>query len=76
MIVQMASAKVKPEGVSDVQAATKKRAAYRGQPADGEFHATHVLVRDGSRWRFAGQHLSSIGSPPPIGPAGAGKEPS
>ena len=38
-------------------------AKHRGNPVDGKFRATHVLVRDGGRWRLAGIHLSPIGAP-------------
>jgi ketosteroid isomerase-like protein len=40
-----------------------QQAEYRGQPANGEFRATHIAVRDGSRWLLAGVHLSPIGGP-------------
>jgi ketosteroid isomerase-like protein len=43
-----------------------QEAEYRGHPANGEFRATHVVVRDGSAWRLAGQHLSPIAGPPPF----------
>jgi hypothetical protein len=43
-----------------------QKAEYRGNPADGQFRATHVAVHDGSRWRLAGQHLRPIGGPPPL----------
>jgi ketosteroid isomerase-like protein len=45
-------------------------ANYQGNPANGRFRATHVLVRDGDRWRLAGIHLSPIGGPPPFTPGG------
>jgi len=47
-------------------------ASYQGHPASGRFRATHVMVRDGDRWRLAGMHLSPIGGPPPFLPAGRG----
>jgi ketosteroid isomerase-like protein len=50
-----------------------QEAEYRGHPANGEFRATHVAVLDGSQWRLAGQHLSTIGGPPPF--AGRTAEP-
>src|SRR3954465_14632039 len=31
-------------------------AKHQGNPANGRFRATHVLVRDGDRWRLAGIH--------------------
>jgi hypothetical protein len=49
-----------------------QRASFKGTPADGKFRATHVLVRDGDRWRLAGIHLSAIGGPPPFAPPGPG----
>jgi ketosteroid isomerase-like protein len=45
-----------------------QRAAYRGNPADGSFRATHIAVRRDRRWRLAGIHLSPIGGPPPFAP--------
>jgi ketosteroid isomerase-like protein len=45
-------------------------AKHQGNPANGRFRATHVLVRDGDRWRLAGIHLSPIGGPPPLAPGG------
>ncbi|HEY3479293.1 MAG TPA: nuclear transport factor 2 family protein [Streptomyces sp.] len=45
-------------------------ARHQGNPADGKFRATHVLVRDEDRWRLAGIHLSPIGGPPPFAPGG------
>jgi ketosteroid isomerase-like protein len=41
---------------------------YRGASVDGEFRATVIAFRDGSRWRLAGMHLSVIGGPPPFAP--------
>ncbi|WP_427136531.1 nuclear transport factor 2 family protein [Pseudarthrobacter sp. S9] len=41
-----------------------QQAAYRGTPSDGAFRATHILVRSGDHWQFAGIHLSPIASPP------------
>ncbi|MFI6522553.1 nuclear transport factor 2 family protein [Spirillospora sp. NPDC050679] len=35
-----------------------QEATYRGQPSDGRFRGTHVLVRRGDRWRVASIHLS------------------
>jgi ketosteroid isomerase-like protein len=43
-------------------------ASHKGSPASGRFRATHVLVRDGGRWRLAGIHLSPIGVPPSAQP--------
>ena len=40
-----------------------QEAAYQGQPVDGQFRATHVLVRDGGQWKLAGMHLSQLGLP-------------
>ncbi|WP_026425958.1 nuclear transport factor 2 family protein [Actinokineospora inagensis] len=37
--------------------------AYQGNPTSGEFRVTHLLHRDGHRWRLAGQHLSQIRVP-------------
>lgn len=47
-------------------------ASHQGNPANGRFRATHVLVREGDQWRLAGIHLSTIGGPPPFtNPGGA-----
>jgi ketosteroid isomerase-like protein len=48
-------------------------ATHQGNPANGRFRATHVLVRDDDRWRLAGIHLSPIGGPPPFAPGGAAR---
>ena len=39
------------------------QAAYRGQPNNGQFRGTHVLIRDAGSWRLAGIHLSPISMP-------------
>jgi ketosteroid isomerase-like protein len=46
-----------------------QQATYRGQPSDGQFRATHVIVKVNERWQFAGMQLSPIGqfSPPSAG---------
>ncbi|HEU5003333.1 MAG TPA: nuclear transport factor 2 family protein [Actinomycetota bacterium] len=41
-----------------------QRGAYQGRPIDGQFRATHVLVRDRAGWRYISQHLSPIMQPP------------
>ncbi|MDQ7810331.1 nuclear transport factor 2 family protein [Amycolatopsis sp. A133] len=38
-------------------------ATHRGNPVNGRFRGTHVLVREDGRWRLAGIHLSPIGAP-------------
>jgi ketosteroid isomerase-like protein len=43
-----------------------QRAAYQGNPADGQFRATHLAVLSDGEWRLAGMHLSPIGGPPPF----------
>jgi ketosteroid isomerase-like protein len=40
-----------------------QRAAYRGQPADGQFRVSHVFVRETGRWMLASLHLS-LAAPP------------
>jgi ketosteroid isomerase-like protein len=45
-------------------------ATHQGNPVNGRFRATHVLVREDDRWRLAGIHLSPIGGPPPFAPGG------
>ena len=44
-----------------------QEAAYRGQPNNGQFRATHILIRDDGAWRLIGMHLSPIATPP-MGP--------
>ncbi|MEQ0563600.1 nuclear transport factor 2 family protein [Amycolatopsis sp. NEAU-NG30] len=39
-------------------------ARHRGNPVNGRFRATHVLVRAGDGWQLAGIHLSPIGGEP------------
>jgi ketosteroid isomerase-like protein len=41
-----------------------QEAAYRGRPNNGQFRATHILVREDSTWRLVGMHLSPIAAPP------------
>ena len=41
-----------------------QQASYRGQPNDGQFRATHILVREDGAWRLAGMHLSPMSGPP------------
>jgi len=41
-----------------------QRASYQGNPVDGRFRATHVLVRRDGRWLLAAMHLSPIAAPP------------
>lgn len=44
-----------------------QEAAYRGQPNNGQFRATHILARDGDGWQLIGMQLSPIATPP-MGP--------
>ena len=37
---------------------------YRGQPNNGQFRATHVLVREDGARRLVGIQLSPIAAPP------------
>jgi ketosteroid isomerase-like protein len=46
-----------------------QQAAYRGRPNNGQFRATHVLVRVDGAWRLASMHLSPIAAPPAPPPA-------
>ena len=48
-----------------------QQAAYRGRPNNGQFRATHVLVREDGAWRLAGMHLSPIAAPPGAAPQGS-----
>ena len=41
-----------------------QQAAYRGQPNNGQFRATHILIREDGTWRLVGMHLSPIATPP------------
>jgi ketosteroid isomerase-like protein len=41
-----------------------QEAAYRGQANNGQFRATHILVRSDGTWRLVGMHLSPIATPP------------
>jgi ketosteroid isomerase-like protein len=41
-----------------------QEAAYHGQPNNGQFRATHVVVRESGTWRLVGMHLSPIAPPP------------
>jgi ketosteroid isomerase-like protein len=41
-----------------------QEAAYRGQPNNGQFRATHILIRKDSAWQLVGMHLSPIAIPP------------
>lgn len=43
-----------------------QEAEYQGNPVNGRFRATHVLLRRGDRWLLAGIQLSPIGGPPPF----------
>ena len=43
-----------------------QQAEYQGHPANGAFRATHIAVRDGTRWRLAGLQLSPIAGAPPL----------
>ena len=38
-----------------------QHATYGGQPSDGQFRATHVIVKVNGRWQLAGMQLSPIG---------------
>lgn len=38
-----------------------QQATYRGQPSDGQFRATHVIVNGNGRWQLASMQLSPIG---------------
>ena len=40
-----------------------QQASYRGQPNNGQFRATHILVRENGAWRLAGMHLSPMSVP-------------
>lgn len=41
-----------------------QKAAYRGNPVDGDFRSTHVAVLRDGRWLLAGIQLSPLGAPP------------
>jgi ketosteroid isomerase-like protein len=44
-----------------------QEASYRGRASNGQFRATHILVREGDSWRLAGIHMSPITAPPTPG---------
>lgn len=48
-------------------------ARHQGNPANGRFRATHVMVRADDGWRLAGIHLSTIGGPPPFANQGVAR---
>ncbi|MFD8500239.1 nuclear transport factor 2 family protein [Amycolatopsis sp. NPDC059657] len=48
-------------------------ASHKGNPANGRFRATHVVVRRDEQWRLASIHLSPIGGPPPFGKQGSAR---
>ncbi|MEU0792554.1 nuclear transport factor 2 family protein [Amycolatopsis sp. NPDC005961] len=48
-------------------------AKHRGNPVNGRFRATHVLVLGDDRWRLASIHLSPLGGPPPFAAGGAAR---
>jgi ketosteroid isomerase-like protein len=41
-----------------------QEAAHRGRLNNGQFRATHILVRENGTWRLVGMHLSPIAAPP------------
>jgi ketosteroid isomerase-like protein len=41
-----------------------QKAAFRGNPVDGEFRSTHIAIRREGQWLLAGIQLSPIGAPP------------
>jgi hypothetical protein len=41
-----------------------QEATYRGETNNGQFRATHVLIREDGAWLLAGMHLSPIVVPP------------
>lgn len=45
-----------------------QEAEYQGNPSDGKFRSTHILVRSGEGWKLAGIQLSPIASAPPWAP--------
>jgi len=42
-----------------------QRAAYRGNPSNGKFRVTQIMIRRDERWQLAGLHLSPIAQPGP-----------
>lgn len=43
-----------------------QQATHQGREVNGQFRATHILVRRDGEWRLAGIHLSPMGGPPPF----------
>lgn len=54
-----------------------QKAAFQGNPVDGDFRSTHIAVRRDGEWLLAGIHLSMLGAPPPFirNPSAAQGEP-
>lgn len=42
----------------------EQKAEYQGNPSEGRFRATHILLRRDGDWLLAGMHLSAIAAPP------------
>jgi ketosteroid isomerase-like protein len=40
-----------------------QQASYRGRPNNGQFRATHILVREDGAWQLVGMHLSPMSVP-------------
>ncbi|GAB2739174.1 nuclear transport factor 2 family protein [Arthrobacter bambusae] len=40
-----------------------QQSAYRGQPSNGQFRVTQIMVREDERWQLAGLHLSPMAQP-------------
>lgn len=47
----------------------EQEAEFQGQPSNGKFRVTQILVRDGEGWRIAGLQYSPIGAFAPPSPS-------
>lgn len=51
-------------GCAVVVGVHSQKAAYRGNPVDGDFRSTHIVICRDGQWLLAGIQLSPIAAPP------------